>query len=53
MEKPKLLEAFRLYKWNDCYQLYWTEEMSNYPQTAIEMKFNTKKEALKFLSDHF
>ena len=51
-ENKVLLEAFRLYKWNDCYQLYWTEEMSIHPQTAVSMKFNTKKEALEFLNDH-
>ena len=47
-----LSEAFRLYKLNDGYELYWTEEMSIYPNTSVKMKFNTKKEALKFLNEH-
>jgi len=51
-ENKVLLEAFRLYRWNNCYQLYWTKEMSIHPQTSIKMNFNTKKEALEFLKDH-
>ena len=51
-ENKVLLEAFRLYRWNNCYQLYWTTEMSTQNDTSFVMKFNTKKEALEFLNDH-